>query len=223
MIEFALFLHGLYRRDQLSFFKRIARGRIKVAVDGGYRFFAKAGLHPDLLIGDLDSIDRIPARALKKIEVIQHPRHKNKTDSQLALEYVLTQKAKQVDIIMPDIGEPDHFLGNLMLLSSKKVIAHAKKLAILSYKHEILLMADSRCRFEGCRGDLLSVIPISASIRLDCTGLEYLASDLKISRGQSHSLRNSINSARATVAVRGQALVIRQFAKAGRRGRVVHT
>lgn len=214
MKEFTLFLHGNYRRDDMAFYRKLCRGRFKIAVDGGYSFFKLSGIAPDLLIGDFDSIGKLPRNLPESTEVIRHPAFKDKTDTHLALDYCIDHGAARIDIVMPSLGEPDHFLGGVMLLRLRGVIGKRKqeiRSRIVNPSFEIFYLKDGSIRISGHKGETVSVIPLSTSIRLGTQGLEFKANNLKISAGDSRPLRNRIAARRATVAVKGEAFVIHSF------------
>lgn len=183
-------------------------------MDGGCSFFTASGLTPDFVIGDLDSAKSIPRRIRESAELIRFPVNKDKTDLQLAVEYALDHQARQIDIVNPVVGEVDHFLGNLMLMSlfsgNQKASTRAG-IRIVNVDYEILWLHDSRRSFVNCVGDRLSVLPISASIKLTCRGTEYDADRLRIKRGHTRSLRNQITAKRASIKVEGEALVVHSF------------
>ncbi|HOQ63798.1 MAG TPA: thiamine diphosphokinase, partial [Clostridia bacterium] len=52
-----------------------------IAADGGYRALARAGIRPDLILGDMDSLARQP----RGIPLLRFPRRKNLTDMALAI------------------------------------------------------------------------------------------------------------------------------------------
>ncbi len=59
-----------------------------IAADSGYDHAVAAGLHPDVLVGDLDSISRRPGRArgAAGLTIDAHPADKEATDTELALD-----------------------------------------------------------------------------------------------------------------------------------------
>ncbi len=185
-----------------------------MAVDGGYRFFRKAGLVPDLLIGDMDSLGKFPADLSPRTRVVTFPNRKDKTDAQLALEHCLEAGARVVDIVSPGVGEIDHFLGNLMLLDVAPRFRKRRPLLrvrLAAVRWEAILVDDGARTFVDCVGDTVSVIPVSSTIRLSCRGTEYTAGDVMIRRGDSRGLRNRISKPRAVFRIKGKALIVRRF------------
>jgi len=213
MKKCVLFLTGRYFERDLPFYRRLARGCFKVAVDGGYRFFQCSGLIPDLLIGDFDSLGKVSRRLSDRTRVLVFPVEKDKTDCELALDYCLERGARQVDIVQPSQGDPDHFLANLFLLagSGNKGAARKPRLRLLGPIFEAFFVSDSSIRFSGARGSVVSIIPVSALIRLTCRGTAFNVTAARISRGQTRPTRNRIMAAQSTFEVTGQAFVIRLF------------
>lgn len=207
------FLHGTYREAHLPFYKSLCRGKFKIAVDGGYAFFRRSGVRPDVLIGDFDSLKRIPAQLPRQTEVVRHPVNKNKTDGHLALDLSLKLGAKSIDIVMPSVGEIDHFLGSIMLLDLFKSARRKLALRVINYDLELRLLSDESLTVANARGDKLSLVPISARVRYSCSGTEYDVRNLSLRRGDSLALRNRIDSRRARIKVVGRAFLIRYFHK----------
>jgi thiamine pyrophosphokinase len=219
MKQYILFLHGQYRAEDLSFYGSRCRGKLLVAVDGGYSFFKKTGLAPHILIGDFDSLARIPRDLPKKTKVIKHPAQKDKTDAELAIDYCISDGAEQIELIQPSFGEPDQFVGNLMLLA--QYAERCKNpgyvcLSIVNRTYQVFAMHGGRYRVKGKPGDTVSVVPLSDQITLSWTGTTYDVADARISRGESRSLRNSLTGTVAQVRVTGLALLIHQFSPSKR-------
>jgi thiamine pyrophosphokinase len=217
MRKAVLFLTGRYHTRDLPFYRQLTRGCFKVAVDGGYRFFERSGLVADLLIGDFDSLKRLPRRLSPKTRVARFPADKDKTDTELALDYCLDHGILKIDLVQPSFGDPDHFLANLFLLTraSRRHKQGTPQLRLVGPDYEALLLSDRRISFRRARGSVVSVIPVSASIKLTCRGTAFDITRAKITRGQTRSTRNRITTATAWFEIAGKAFVIRHFSRAG--------
>jgi len=216
MKNYILFLNGKYNTKDINFYKHLCDQKITVAVDGGFSFFKKARMIPDILIGDMDSVKGKPYITNPEIKLILFPPKKNETDSQLAVEYCIKNNAQSIDIIMPSVGEWDHCLGNLMLLTNEKILKatqQSKKIKIINKNLELFYLKDNQLIFSNYKNNIISVIPFSKSIILNSYGMEYHAENLKIKRGHSHSLRNRIKTKRAKIIVQGEAFVIHEFSE----------
>ncbi|MEW5794763.1 MAG: thiamine diphosphokinase [Candidatus Zixiibacteriota bacterium] len=205
------FLTGRYLARDLPYYRGLARGCFKVAVDGGYRFFLRSGMVPDLLIGDFDSLKRLPKKLSARTKVLTYPVNKDKTDTELAVDQCIERGAKSIDIVEPSIGEPDHFLANLFLLTRRCVSLEPKapKMRLVGPAYEAFFLQDSGIRFSGARGSIVSIIPVSDRIRLTCRGTAFDISGVRISRGETRPARNRIMAARADFQIVGQAFVVR--------------
>jgi len=206
-----LFVHGTYKKNRLFFYKQLCKGKTKVAVDGGYRFFEKTGIIPDILIGDFDSLSKIPSDLPPKTRVLSYPTHKDKTDTHLALEHCIKEGAVDIDIVVPHFGEPDHYLGNLMLLKMVSEKSKKARARIVNYNYQIVLLENNKAEFNKCVGDLVSVIPFEKKIELSCSGTEYETDRLRINPGDSRSLRNLITALNAVFHVKGTAFLIHRY------------
>lgn len=216
MKDCVLFLHGRYASRDFGFYKRLCRGRFKIAVDAGYRFFPRSGIVPDLLIGDFDSLKRIPKNINARTEVLTYPADKDQTDTHLALEYCLEHRAKKIDIVQPSIGEPDHFTANLMLLTLAeryKRRGYSPRVRLLNVTCEIRYVGNGSERFDRAAGDTVSVIPLSKAVELSCTGTAFDVRRKLIRRGQTLASRNRIVGPRAVFRLKGEGLIFRLFGK----------
>jgi len=87
-------------------------GDFLIAADGGLTHLARWGLTPDLLVGDLDSLETAPGG----IPCLKHPRKKDDTDLSLALDEAIARGFRHIMITGAWGGRPDHCVGNLQLL-----------------------------------------------------------------------------------------------------------
>jgi thiamine pyrophosphokinase len=216
--DWVLFLHGRYQTRDLSFYRMLCQGKRLMAVDGGYSFFRKTGIKPDLLIGDFDSLKKIP-RELPSHAIIRHPRAKDATDAELGLRYCLERGARSIDIVQPSTGEIDQFIGNLMILlipATEKRSAPTK-IRIISAGYEVHLLRDKSLSFKDAVGDVLSVIPISSRITYSCSGTEFDVAGRTVRLGWSLATRNTIQARVARFRVRGIALLVRLYRRKGRK------
>ena len=83
-----------------------------IAVDGGYSHAERLGITPHVIIGDLDSIERIP----DGIEIVRLPAEKDVTDTLAALEYGLAKGFTTFHIYGGLGGRLDHTLANIACL-----------------------------------------------------------------------------------------------------------
>ena len=102
------------KRDQLGNYDLI------VAVDSGTEQAYKLFLKPDLIIGDLDSIDEKTIKRAEKdeVQILKYETNKNETDFELALKHVIDEEIKDITIIGGEYGEIDHLFSVLTVIIS---------------------------------------------------------------------------------------------------------
>lgn len=133
-------------------------GDLLVAVDGGLRHLLALHEIPDLLIGDLDSItpEELAFCENAEVEIIHFPPAKDETDLELAVRDALRRGLLHIVIYAAIGGSPDHFLGNLALLSKPELgradISLRDATSTFSY-------TQSEACFPAEKGDLVSLIP----------------------------------------------------------------
>jgi len=84
-----------------------------IAADGGLRHARSLGVHPDLLVGDLDSVDPGALQRWPDLARVKYPVDKDALDLELALDEVLARAARSV-LIAGALGDRlDHSLASV--------------------------------------------------------------------------------------------------------------
>ena len=84
-----------------------------IAADQGLRHLEKAGVVPDLIVGDFDSLGQVPSGE----NVIQHPVEKDDTDMMLAVKTGLGRGCRTFVLYGGIGGRLDHTYANLQTLA----------------------------------------------------------------------------------------------------------
>lgn len=84
-----------------------------IASDGGYDTIIRAGLIPDIVIGDFDSISP-DTKIADKIKIERHPAEKDLSDSELCLQYALSLKPEKIVMCAVTGSYIDHSLANIL-------------------------------------------------------------------------------------------------------------
>lgn len=88
-------------------------GDLVIAADGGYRLLRKAGITPDLVIGDFDSLGRAPEGE----QVITLPVVKDVTDTWAAIELGKQRGYRKFRLYGCTGGRMDHTIANVQTLA----------------------------------------------------------------------------------------------------------
>ena len=133
-------------------------GDFIICADGGSRHARSLGLTPNVLIGDLDSMESSEPfwPADRGIQTLRHPREKDETDLQLALNYALQRGSASIVIVGALGGRIDHTLGNISLLSDARL---AGRDCCLDDGTERVLLCTDSAGLSGNPGDIVSLLP----------------------------------------------------------------
>ena len=163
-----------------------------VAVDGGLLHIIHAGLTPNVIIGDLDSVDPIDLSHYENegVDIIRYPVQKDETDLELAVEYVINLGFDELLIFGAIGGRVDHFLGNILLFSNPRF----QKLDIKFVTDKgILFFCKNHQMIYGSIGDRVSLIPISEVVKnTNTTGLLYPLINENLYRWKCRGISNQI-------------------------------
>jgi len=185
--------------------KIIKKEDFLIAVDGGVNYIKKLGLKPKIIIGDMDSIK---PELLKKYKSIKYPRKKDKTDFELAVDYCLENKFKEI-IIFGILGDRiDHLLANIFLITKIQTQNPKIKIKILEGKKEIYIL-NKEITIKGKIGDEVSIIPVSEKLEgVTTEGLYYRLIDNTLSFGSTRGVSNVMNKKIVKITIKkGVALV----------------
>jgi thiamine pyrophosphokinase len=96
-----------------------------IAVDGGGSICIDAGVVPDVLLGDFDSIDPAALEWLQGAgaRVLTFPADKDQTDLELALDYARSVGVTSVTVTAASSGRLDHTLGALGALAAASALS----------------------------------------------------------------------------------------------------
>lgn len=188
-------------------------GRLVIGADGGLLKAEAAGIRPDVVVGDGDSL---PAGALDAaeaagIEVKRYPAAKDESDTELAVREAVRRGAAEVEIVGALGGQRiDHTLANLLLIGSPDIDA---TLTIVDGPVTVRVMGrrgPERLSIEGAVGDLLSLLPLSEEVAgVTTDGLVFPLVKATLRQGPTLGLSNELAGAHASVAVeRGRLAVI---------------
>ncbi len=188
-----------------------AESDLVIAADSGLEAFADAGVMPDLLVGDMDSVapevlaryeGRVPQRRLCCI--------KDDTDGVDALDLALARGAEEITLLGALGGRLDHALANVMLL----VRAHRRgaKARILAENVEIVRV-DGEMALEGAQGDTVSLLPLGQAQGVTLEGFFYPLKGSTLTSDYPLGVSNVVTEQRALVRVGTGDLILFHYRK----------
>ncbi len=181
-----------------------------LATDGAWAKARAAGVSVDAVIGDLDSLSADERADLDAsgVEVISFPHAKDWTDLELALDHSLRMKPSRIVVYGALGGRMDHTLTNLHLL--EKGLEAQVPIECVSAPETIRLIDGDLVLSETLKGDTVSLVPMTESVRLSTQGLEYELHDERLLRAASRGVSNVVRTLPVRILVAdGRLLVIR--------------
>ena len=145
-----------------------------IAVDGGFNVFGKYKLTPDLLLGDLDSVDMGKTGSLE----VHHLLDQDQTDLQKTIYYVLqTYAVKSFRILGAGGLRTDHLLHNLHIcasIESSISVTFNNEIGVNAIL-ETIQRITPQCEFDlrVNKGTTLSILPIASFKGLNSFGLHW--------------------------------------------------
>jgi thiamine pyrophosphokinase len=183
-----------------------------VAADSGVDSAFALGLHPDVVIGDLDSVSASGlARARESnVTVIQSPTDKDLTDTELALAHLLTVGARHATVLSPGGGRLDHSHGLLAALANPALSAIAVEAIIDTAHVTVLHGADTRSI--PLRGSHLTALHAMNGVARGVTtsGFRWNLTDEDLAPWVSRGVSNEMVAPVAEVSVDHGALIVVQ-------------
>lgn len=179
------------------------RADLVIAADGGAEHCAAAGVVPDVVMGDFDSIS---SSLLKKLEgggkkIIPYPAEKDFTDLELALKYAVDNGGKEIVVLGALGARWDMSVANLMLLGAD-FLQHAVVRLVVENQEAVLLRGGHEITVHGNIGDLFSLIPLGRNAHgVTTEGLRYPLDNETLFFTATRGVSNQLCSANATIAL----------------------
>jgi thiamine pyrophosphokinase len=189
-----------------------------IGADGGAAQALDWGLLPDLVIGDMDSLPEAARSRLgaEGCQFVWHPRAKDETDLELALQYAVREGAQEIVVLGALGGRLDHTMANVLLLALPSLAGVSIRIA--EGNQQALVARDGETiRLEGAAGDLVSLLPLRGDASVVSTrGLAWPLQQDTLRFGASRGVSNEMTSGEAEIQVgHGLLLIVHSSAPAG--------
>ncbi len=200
----------------------LAAADLVIAADGGAGWLDDLGREPDVLVGDLDSVDPalVDRLAAGGTTVVRHPREKDASDTELAIEEALRRGATEI-VVVGALGGPrlDHELANLLLLADPALASDAIRIERGATRVRVLRGPGALAMTAGI-GATVTLLPIGGdAVGVTTRGLRYPLEEETLRMGRSRGLSNEISGQGARVQLdAGSLLVVEVATQAHRTG-----
>ena len=143
-----------------------------LCADAGYELAVRAGVKPDIVIGDFDSME-----APENVEIIRHPVIKDDTDTILCIDHALEAGYRNFLIVGGLGGRLDHTIANLQTLGY--LAEHGAYAQLCDGNQKVWAVKNGKIRIPRSGGKL-SVFALSGR----CEGISI--------RGAKYPLENAV-------------------------------
>jgi thiamine pyrophosphokinase len=210
-VRAAIFLNGA--PDPPDLLRRIAgAAELVVATDGGAQYALDAGVIPDLVVGDMDSLGEARRFEERGVLLERHPVRKDKMDGHLAVLAVRDRGATAVDLLCAAGGRFSAlFAVPHILLASERMGLRATMVA--SWGRAFVIEGGTRS-VEGHPHDSVSVFPFTGpATAVTLEGFGYPLEGARLEAGDTLGFHNELIGEAGRVSVGGGALLVIHEAK----------
>jgi len=172
-----------------------------ICADGGAKYLESMEVFPTVIIGDMDSIDKNTLTTYKKmgIDLIKFPVKKDKTDTELAVEYAIEKGAREITLLGATGTRLDHTLANVFLLY--KILKQGIKGRILDSNNEISII-EKNTEVSKDNFTNVSLIPLNLNNNIaTLKGFEYNTNKQNFKFSSSYGVSNSLAENKGTIEI----------------------
>lgn len=184
---------GMLSAAFLREFTEKAGEALLFAVDGGLTVLHEAGMCPDYLVGDFDTVKpELVELYESKCRVFRHPPEKDATDTQLAVDTALELGAKEIYLLGATGSRLDHTLANVHMLY--RVLTNHGVACIVDENNKITLHdRPFKKKREDLFGNYVSFLPFFGDVdRVVINGMKYSLHGECLSAGISLGISNEV-------------------------------
>ena len=178
------------------------RAGLIIAADGGANHCARLGIVPDILLGDLDSVETGLLQKLQAqgVAIHRHPPEKDATDLELALDLALDRGATAVWLVGALGGRWDMSLANIMLCALDKYRGLPINLVGADCRMHILRSGQPFTVHPTHPGRKVSLLPLRGDVQgITLEGFQYPLRDASLPFGSSRGISNVLTEEMGTV------------------------
>ena len=194
--------------------RRINEEDFLIAVDGGLNHLTALGLKPNLIIGDMDSVDGELLEKFRKQDVAieKHPPDKDQNDLELAIQAAVKMHPKTIWIIAALGNRIDQTLANIFLLTREDLIDIDTH--IIDGVRDLFLIR-KEASISGEKGQRVSLIPIQGPVKgIRTEGLAYPLNNETLYPDRTRGISNRMTDLQARIAIEnGLLLCIHKLTK----------
>ena len=180
-----------------------------IAADGGARHCLRLGVIPEVVVGDLDSLDDADRRILEAsgTEFMVHALNKDQTDLELALLAAVDRDAKKITVLGAIGGRLDMTIANVLLLAHPEL--SEVQVELWHRDQTAWLIHPPGGPIRGELGDIVSLIPLGGDAKgITDRDLQYSLRDETLVSGPARGVSNVVAGPNPQVELRAGTLLV---------------
>jgi thiamine pyrophosphokinase len=173
-----------------------------IAANGGTRHALAAGMQPDVVIGDLDSLGADEREHLTAVgaRLIPFSPRKDETDLELALLHAVDVGATEIVILGALGGRLDQTIANLLLLALPELSGIDVRIVDGPQTASLIRPGSGAVTIQGAPGDTVSLLPLSADATgVTAQGLEWSLDGATLRFGRARGVSNVLREHQASI------------------------
>lgn len=211
-MEYVIVSGGTVNHFILSNYMRQNKNIKVIGVDKGIEVLDCLNIIPDYILGDFDSVDEdILSKTIKlnpDINIMEYNPEKDFTDTELAMNVAIENKANKITLFGVTGTRIDHMLANIRILYlalKKGIFAQ-----IIDEHNKIYLIENNHTIYKAKQyGYYVSILPFYKKIEgITIKGFKYELENAIMQYGSSLGISNEIISDKATITCKDGILIV---------------
>ena len=192
--------------------QHIPAHQLVIAADSGLHGAIDLGLHVNVVIGDMDSVDKAVLAAVEAngTTITELPRDKDSTDAELALLKAVEMGANKIVLITKGGGRLDHELGVFAVLQNPN-LRHCTIEAMWDNSVLHLIHGPASVTITGKLGSIVGLIAAGGPAEgITTSGLKWPLANETLAPHSSRGVSNQMVHETATISVQVGSLFVIQ-------------
>jgi thiamine pyrophosphokinase len=185
--------------------RAVAGAALFLCADGGANAARELGLHPDAIVGDLDSISAESLAHFQNVPTVHVP-EQDRTDAEKAVEYALARAPfEEITLFGATGGRLDHVIGHVALLRRFE----GRTRLVLEDAHGRAFLARGDARLDLPAGATVSFFALSGPAEgVTTENLRYPLKDHTLTFGGQNTISNVVERTPAWIRIQKGEVVV---------------
>ncbi len=195
-------------KSVITFLQKKAGYEFLICADGGANTAFRLGLKPDVIIGDLDSIEDEIKKYFEKEVIVKKINRQNDTDVEKCLKFAVKKKFSNAILLAGTGDRLDHTIANLSI-----ALKYFEKINVqILHQKSMLKIITSKNKIKTTIGEQISLFAFDEKTLFSSKGLKYPLRNISLPFGKKEGASNEAITNEVEIDVKnGKAFLIREF------------